>query len=73
MTKPNSHIVSKLLIINGLYSSEKRNEIFLGCSLGSEKRLGMSFDQPAVCRNRLENIHEKYLFISKSYNEKSVR
>ena len=39
----------------------------------SEKRLGMYFDQPVVCRNCLENVHEKYLSISKCYPEKSVR
>ena len=33
----------------------------------------MYFDQPVVCRNCLENIHETYLSISTSYPEKSVR
>ena len=35
--------------------------------------LGMRFDQPVLCRNCLENIQDKYLSISTSYPEKSVR
>ena len=45
----------------------------MSCSLVSEQRLGMLFDQAVVCRNCLENIHEKYLSVSTSYPEKSVR
>ena len=33
----------------------------------------MRFDQPVLCRNCLENIHDKNLSISTSYPEKSVR
>ena len=33
----------------------------------------MRSDQPVVCRNCLENSHEKYLSNSTSYPEKSVR
>ena len=33
----------------------------------------MRFDQPVLCRNCLENIHDKYISISTSYPEKSVR
>ena len=33
----------------------------------------MRFDQPVPYRNCLENIHDKYLSISTSYPEKSVR
>ena len=38
-----------------------------------KKRFGTRFDQPVFCRNCLENIHDKYLSISTSYSEKSVR
>ena len=33
----------------------------------------MRFDQPVVCRNYLEIIHEKYLSFSTCYPEKSLR
>ena len=33
----------------------------------------MRLDQSVVCRNCFENVHEKYLSISTSYPEKSVR
>ena len=44
-----------------------------GCSLVSKKTLGMRFDHPVVCGNCLKNIHKRYLSISTSYPEKSVR
>ena len=51
----------------------KALKALLSCSLVSEKRLGICFDQPVLCRNCSENIHDKYLSISTSYPEKSVR
>ena len=51
----------------------KALKTLLSCSLVSEKRPGMSFDQPVLCRNCLENIQDKYISISTSYPEKSVR
>ena len=41
--------------------------------VSEKKRLGMRFDQPVLGRICLEKNHDKYLFISKSYPEKSVR
>ena len=43
-------------------------EILWGCSLVSEKRFGISFDQPVDCRNCLENINEKKFSLSTSFS-----